>query len=87
MAFEECSSLMCITIPDSVTSIGERAFYNCTSLTSVYCKPITPPTGGSTMFRYITSDCKIYVPKASVEAYKAATYWSDYADNIVGYNF
>ena len=34
-AFEECSSLTSITIPDSVTSIGTYAFFGCTSLTSI----------------------------------------------------
>lgn len=33
--FEECSGLTEIIIPDSVTTIGSRAFYGCTSLTSV----------------------------------------------------
>src|SRR3712207_7004392 len=31
--FSECYSLASITIPDSVTSIGSRAFYDCRSLT------------------------------------------------------
>ena len=39
------------------------------------------------MFNYNASGRKIYVPMKSVEAYKSATYWSDYADAIVGYNF
>ena len=34
-AFEKCTNLTSITIPDSVTSIGKYAFLDCTSLTSI----------------------------------------------------
>ncbi|MBE6211317.1 MAG: hypothetical protein E7130_06795 [Rikenellaceae bacterium] len=86
-AFYCCTSLTSITIPDSVTSIGQYAFYGCKSLTSVYCKPTTPPTGGDSMFDDNASGRVIYVPTASVGAYKAARYWSVYASYIVGYDF
>ncbi len=86
-AFMDCSSLASITIPDGVTSIGDYAFYNCTSLASVYCKPTTPPSGDSAMFNSNGWGRKIYVPEESVEAYKTAEWWSEYADDIVGYSF
>ena len=78
-SFNGCSSLTTVTIGSGVTSIGIQTFYNCANLTSVYCKPTTPPTGERNMFTKSASGCKIYVPTASLEEYKSATYWSDYA--------
>ena len=85
--FCDCSSLASITIPDSVTLIGHSAFRNCTSLAVVYCKPTTPPVGRRSMFNNNASGRKIYVPAESVDAYKSAEYWSDYASDIVDYDF
>ena len=86
-AFSECDSLTSITIPDSVTSIEAYAFYDCTALKDIYCKPTTPPVGDLNMFGYNASGRKIYVPRASVDAYKSASYWSYYSSSIVGYDF
>ena len=87
-AFSDCESLTSVTIPDSVTTIGNYAFYYCRSLTSVYCEATTPPTlGDSYVFDYNASGRKIYVTAESVKAYKAAENWSEYAADIVGYNF
>ena len=91
-AFLDCSGLTSVTIGDSVTSIGPEVFLHCNSLTSVYCKPTTPPvalrgTGNWEAFNDNASGRKIYVPTESVSKYKSASYWSNYADAIVGYNF
>ena len=79
--FGYCSALTSITIPDSVTNIGKYALYYCSKLTSVTVEATTPPTLGTNAFNG-TNNCPILVPAESVEAYKAATNWSTYADRI-----
>lgn len=72
-----------IEIPSTVTEIGEYCF-SYTGITTVICKPTTPPALGSSAFGSGTAGFLIKVPDASVAAYKAATNWSSYADYIVG---
>lgn len=83
--FVDCN-LSTITIPKGVKIIGEYAFAWSNRLTAIYCKPTTPPdTYDSILYR--SGNVKIYVPRASVNAYKTASGWSYYADRIVGYDF
>ena len=73
-----------ITIPDTVTEIGDSAFSYCEQLASITCLAATPPVLGTNAFSSDTAGFTIKVPAASVAAYKAATNWSSYADYIVG---
>ena len=79
-AFSNCYSPTSITIPDSVTSIGNSAFGNCYGMAEYHLRPTTPPTlSNINLFNSISSDCIIYVPQGSLEAYKTATNWTTYA--------
>ena len=51
-AFDNCSSLISITIPESVTSIGAEAFGSCSSLTS-----ITIPNSVTSIENYTFYNC------------------------------
>ena len=86
-AFYFCANLPKIIIPENVTSIGKGAFDECRKLTDIYVKPINPPKGDNDMFWSKATSRKIYVPMESVDAYKTADYWKDYAYSIVGYEF
>ena len=72
-----------IEIPSTMTEIGAYCFAY-TDITTVICKPTTPPALGTNAFSSDTAGFTIKVPAASVAAYKAATNWSSYADYIVG---
>ena len=74
------NKLTSVTIPNSVTSIGEYAFAN-NNFTSVTIHAVNPPTADRGIFGY-NSSLKIYVPVQSVNAYKTAEGWSEYADKI-----
>ena len=82
--FNSCYSLSSITIPSSVTSIGNNVFYNCYGVAEYHIQATTPPTLGTSAFTNIVSDCKIYVPSASLSTYQSATNWSTYASYMVG---
>lgn len=81
-AFRGCSKLQSIDFPSSILVLGRNILNGCTSLTSVTFRMETPPTISAFVLDGIPATCPIYVPAASVEAYKAATYWSDRAAYI-----
>ena len=77
-AFSCCYSLTSIDIPNSVTSLGYGAFADCSGLTSITCESVTPPALGDEVFHTVDKAIPLYVPAASVDAYKAADQWKDF---------
>ena len=80
-AFKDCFLLSDIVIPSGIEVLGNECFYRCEDIKTITVLAENPPQGGSNMFGD-TGDCPIYVPAASVEAYKTADVWSGYADRI-----
>lgn len=81
-AFGQCDNLKLVILPETLETIGGYIFYKCTSLETVVCHAITPPTLYSTSLSSTNSTFVIYVPDASVTAYREASGWSAYADRI-----
>ena len=75
--FYGCTSLGSITIPNSVTDLGSNCFDGCTSLKEVTCLAETPPSTSSSSFVY-EAHKTLYVPEASVEAYKTSVDWRNF---------
>lgn len=82
--FYYCSSLCSVTLSDTVASLGNTVFQGCDNMLALYVHATTPPTCGTNALAGLRSDCKIYVPVASVNTYKTASGWSDRAAYIVG---
>ena len=73
------SGLKSVTIPNSMASIGGSAFSECRELKNVYCYAENVPTVGSYAFYKVSlSEGTLYVPRTSIETYKATSPWSGF---------
>lgn len=77
-----------ITIPGSVTEIGNYAFANCSGL-KIYMENPLPPVAGADAFKYIRKNefvdyepATLYVPTGASEAYRRAPVWMEFVNII-----
>ena len=86
--FRGCTSLRTMTVPSKVTEIGSGVWQNCSSLESLTFLSITPPDLGENYAATFqnTNNCILYVPAASLNAYKTANGWREYASRIMAIN-
>ncbi|MBO7496537.1 MAG: leucine-rich repeat domain-containing protein, partial [Salinivirgaceae bacterium] len=71
-AFDGCTGLEAVVIGKSVAEFSSGIFANCNGLKSIICHAETPIKLKGDPFLFNDT---IYVPAASVDAYKAATVW------------
>jgi hypothetical protein len=80
-AFRYCNKLRYAVLSKVIASIGSYAFRGCEVMQALVIPVVTPPALGTSVFMS-PNNCLIYVPDASVSAYREASGWSAYASRI-----
>lgn len=78
-AFENCTDLTSIDIPNSVKSIGDSAFANCTNLNNVNVNWTTPLLINANVFRGVTTSMvTLNVPLSTEIEYSNTAVWKEF---------
>jgi len=71
--------LTSVTLPNSLTTIGNGAFSGCSDLTEIVNYRKTPHIIGEYVFNDVSrANCTLWVPAGSVDAYRAANGWMSF---------
>lgn len=85
-AFSGCSGLTSLTLPAGITSIGSRAFWNCSRLTSIYVyAEKVPEISGNVFAGFDAQKCTLYVPMGTYDDYLISDF-GNYFENIVEFD-
>lgn len=80
---DDCSNIKIIELKENTTRIYQKAFNRCTSLETLICRAVNPPTLNQQGLGTINDTFIILVPAQSVEIYKSTGRWATlYSDRI-----
>ena len=78
----EYNSLQNLTLPSTITSIGDEAFRYNSDFQSIICNAVTPPMLGNNVF-YYSATSSVKVPLQSIAAYRQADGWKNISEYYV----
>ena len=78
-AFVNSKKLNEVTLPSTLTDIGEDAFIGCVNLSSLQVKALNPPVCYNDCFETVSKTrCELIVPNGCYSYYWVAPVWSDF---------
>ena len=77
-AFSGCCSLASVNIPASVINIGSNAFYDCGTLSSVYCHWKEPLECDPGFGDDVLMNATLYIPNGTMGAYRKVDPWRNF---------
>ena len=81
--FYNCSMVKKIVLPESLYSVGEKAFYGCAGMEDIYCAAENPPAAYDNSFEGMRLvSCRLHVPVGSREKYKQSPGWERFFEIV-----
>lgn len=77
-AFADCIALRDVTLPSTITTLGEKAFSGCGLIERFRCFAMTPPSNKANIFTALTDVMQIQVLESALATYQATTPWKNY---------
>ena len=81
-AFSACSKLEYLSLPSTLLKVEDAVLQHCPALRTLVSHAVTPPVLYDSYVWYEAKFSEILVPSESVEAYKTADVWKEFADKI-----
>ena len=82
-AFENCTGLTTVSLPATLTAIGDRAFGGCSALAEVYSQIQEPFEINDQVFTGLPEGAKLYVPHGTGQLYQTAGWYFYFGGGIV----